>query len=155
MPAGAWASVLPAIRLPRLPLPRLPWSWPTPVATLRLGAPVATLVATRLPALVTTLRLPAPVTTLVATRLPALVTTLRLPAPVATRLPALVTTLLPPVAAVVPAVAIPMVVIVAGEPVEVEAPLWEEIITGAPVIQRCKAGLGLGGTRGQPHAGQP
>jgi hypothetical protein len=80
----------------------------------------------------------------------------RRPTLIATPVPTAVATLVPaPVSTMVSTVAIAVMVIVAGTPVEVEAPLRVPIIAWAPVIQRRKARLGLGGTRRQPQTGQP
>src|ERR1700732_3184975 len=92
--------------------------------------------------LVATLPLP-----LVATLVRPLVATLPLP---------LVATLVcTPVAVVVVAVDIAVKVVVAVKPVEVEAPALVPKIPRAPVIQRYRGDVGLGGTRRQPQTGQP
>src|ERR1700686_4694141 len=68
----------------------------------------------------------------------------------------LVATLVPaPVAVVVVAVHVAVEVVVAEPAVPVVTPAWVPKIAGAPVIQRYRADVGLGGTRRQPQTGQP
>src|SRR3984893_5997593 len=135
---GSPRSGCQGLTLSRPPLlPRPPLLSRSLVATLPLP-----LVATLVRPLVATLPLP-----LVAT----LVRPLVGPFP----LPLVATLVRTPVAVVVVAVDIAVKVVVAVKPVEVEAPALVPKIPRAPVIQRYRADVGLGGTRRQPQSGQP